>query len=78
MTDQEVHLLRRTHDTRGRHSPLHPGRVWLWDRVEGVCWVVAVLVWEVLMETAEMALNVVNSACVQRRLGLEVVSQRVE
>lgn len=30
------------------------------------------------METAEMALNVVNSACVQRRLGLEVVSQWVE
>lgn len=30
------------------------------------------------METAEASLNAVNSACVERRLGLEVVSQRVE
>lgn len=30
------------------------------------------------MENAGTALNVVNSACVQRRLGLEVVSQWVE
>ncbi len=30
------------------------------------------------METAGVTLNAVNSACVQRRLGLEVVLQGVE
>lgn len=46
--------------------------------MEGVGWVVAVLFWGVLMETAGMALNAVDSACVECRLGLEVVSQWAE
>lgn len=36
------------------------------------------LVLGVLMETAGMALNAVDSACVECRLGLEVVSQWAE
>lgn len=63
---------------KGRHSPLQSGRVWSWDGVEGVGWVVAVLFWGVLMEMAGMALNAVDSACVECRLGLEVVSQWAE